>query len=66
MFQPRTYRALIDNGRLTAFTVTVRDINRAIEFGKGISGVTEPAIVVGDQLGVWGAVGIVSLGRKRG
>lgn len=43
-----------------------RDIPRAVEFGKGISGVTGLAIVVGDRLGVWGEVEIVPLGRKRG
>ena len=42
-----------------------RDIPRAIEFGKGIGYVAGLAIVVGDQLGVWGEVEIVPLGRKR-
>jgi hypothetical protein len=43
-----------------------RDIHRAIEFGKGIRGVTGLVIVVGDQLGAWGELEIVPLGRKRG
>jgi hypothetical protein len=43
-----------------------RDIPRAIEFGKGIRGVAGLAVVVGDQLGVWGELEIVPLGRKRG
>lgn len=45
---------------------SARDIPRAIEFGKGIRGVTGLVIVAGDQLGAWGELEIVPLGRKRG
>lgn len=45
---------------------TRRDIPRAIEFGKGIKGVAGLIIVVGDQIGIWGEVEIVTLGPKRG
>lgn len=43
-----------------------QDIVGGIEFGKTVPGVQGLVIVVGDQLGAWGEVEVVALGRKRG
>jgi hypothetical protein len=42
------------------------DISKAIAFGRGIGHVNAVVIIVGDRIGCWGAVELVSLKAKKG
>jgi len=43
-----------------------QDIPAGIEIGKRIPGVIGLVIVAADQMGVWGAIEVVALDRKKG
>jgi len=44
----------------------VADIPRAIEFGQAINGVTGLVVILGSEIGAWGAVELVPLTGKKG
>lgn len=42
------------------------DIQKALDFGKGIEGVQGLLAIVGDQMGIWGDIELVPVGGKKG
>jgi ApbE superfamily uncharacterized protein (UPF0280 family) len=46
--------------------VSKTDIQKAIEFGKNIHGVTGLVIIIGDKIGLYGKVEILPLKVKKG
>ena len=46
--------------------ISERDIQKAIDFGTTIEGVSGIVVIVGDQIGLWGEVSLVPLQGKKG